>query len=487
MIRSLPSISRRQALRQLGTASLIALAGCSTDQLWSDPKESVTPQSPPSESADTTVQLTASSGTVTPAANASSTTWLYNDQFPGPELRVSEGDVFQGTLRNDLSTGTTIHWHGIPLANPMDGVPDVTQASVESEGRFTYKYRAEPAGTFMYHSHVGLQLDRGLLGPLIIEEQDPHVDYDREHVLLLDDYLAEDPQPLSEQDSGPGQDGSPGQRGPGRGGDRDRGGMMGMFDRRPPYEGLLINGQLPRDPPHFSVEEGERVRLRFINASSTTLFKVQIAGHQPVISHADGQPVEPAEADSFMFGSGERYDVILEANNPGTWEITATTIDGNEAPARGILQYKGVDRAASPQSPTSGGRLLNYRDLHAKNPLDVNGQPDRTFDLALTGRRGGTVWTIDGEPYPDADPLAVQPGEHVRVRMVNHSPLVHPMHLHGHFFQVGDAVKDTVLVPQQMGEVTFDFIANNPGDWLFHCHNLYHLEAGMARVITYVR
>ena len=421
MTQPLSSISRRQVLQQLGSVGLVTLAGCSTDQLWADSNEPVTPKSPPSESADTTVELKASSGTVAPASNASSSTWMYNNQFPGPELRVSEGDVFQVDLTNDLSTDTTIHWHGIPLANPMDGVPDVTQQPVGSGETFTYKYRAEPAGTFFYHSHVDLQLDRGVLGPLIIEEQDPHVEYDREHVLLLDDYLAEEPQPLSEQDS----DGRP------------RGGMMGMVDRRPPYEGLLVNGQLPRNPPRFSVTEGERVRLRFINASSTTLFKVRIAGHQPVISHADGQPIEPVEADAFMFGSGERYDVILKAENPGTWEITATAIDGDEAPARGILHYEGADSGGSPQSPTAGGQLLNYSDLHAKNPLDVNGQPDRTFDLALTGRRGGTVWTIDGEPYPDADPLSVQPGEHVRVHMVNHSPVVHPMHLHGHFFQVG--------------------------------------------------
>lgn len=466
-----PSTSRRRLLQQFGSAGLVALAGCSTPQLWTDSDKSVTPKSPPSESADKAAQLTASSGSVSPTADASSSTWIYNDQFPGPELRVSEGDVFQVDLTNDLSADTTIHWHGIPLANPMDGVPDVTQESVKSGDTFTYKYRAEPAGTFFYHSHVDLQLDRGVLGPLIIEEQDPHVEYDREHVLLLDDYLKEEPQPLSRQDSG-------------RGG---RGGMMGMVDRRPPYEGLLVNGQLPRDPPRFPVEEGERVRLRFINASSTTLFKVQIAGHQPIISHADGQPVEPVEADAFTFGSGERYDVILEAENPGTWEIIANAIDGNEAPARGVLQYEGADSEESPRSPTAGGQLLNYSELHAQNPLDVNGQPDRTFDLALRGRRGGTIWTIDGEPYPDADPLSVQPGEHVRIHMVNHSPLVHPMHLHGHFFQVGDAVKDTVLVPPHMGEVTIDFITDNPGDWLFHCHNLYHLDAGMARVIAYVQ
>ncbi len=96
------------------------------------------------------------------------------------------------------------------------------------------------------------------------------------------------------------------------------------------------------------------------------------------------------------------------------------------------------------------------------------------------------AWTIDGQAYPDADPLAIGEGEYVRVRMVNRSPAIHPMHLHGHFFQVGDAVKDTVLVPPHGGQITFDFLADNPGDWLFHCHNVYHLERGMARVFEYV-
>lgn len=137
-----PLLSRRKALRFVGSGSLVALAGCSTDLLWSNSGEPVTPRSAPSEPADTTVRLTASSGTVTPASNTSGTTWLYNTQFPGPELRVSEGEIFQVDLTNALSDRTTIHWHGIPLANPMDGVPGITQQPVEPERSFTYKYRA---------------------------------------------------------------------------------------------------------------------------------------------------------------------------------------------------------------------------------------------------------------------------------------------------------------------------------------------------------
>ncbi|MGH7475696.1 MAG: multicopper oxidase domain-containing protein [Longimicrobiales bacterium] len=94
-------------------------------------------------------------------------------------------------------------------------------------------------------------------------------------------------------------------------------------------------------------------------------------------------------------------------------------------------------------------------------------------------------WMIDGQRWPDADPLEVHEGERVRVRLTNMSMMVHPMHLHGHFFRVGNALKETVIVPPHMGSLSFDFTADNPGDWFFHCHNLYHMEAGMARVFHY--
>ncbi len=106
--------------------------------------------------------------------------------------------------------------------------------------------------------------------------------------------------------------------------------------------------------------------------------------------------------------------------------------------------------------------------------------------MALSPDSDGYSWAIDGQVFPDAEPLDIREGEHVRIRMRNHSPVPHPMHLHGHFFRVGDAIKDTVVVPGRMGEETIDFKADNPGNWFFHCHNLYHLEAGMARVIRYV-
>ncbi|WP_198665725.1 multicopper oxidase family protein [Haloprofundus halophilus] len=496
------STARRRFLQLLGGVGAAGLAGCSEAGVSSsaDDSPSATPRSPPSEPADVTAALRAAPGTVKPGADASAENWLYNGEFPGPELRATEGEVIEVELTNGLPESTTIHWHGVPVANAMDGVPNVTQQPVDSGDSFTYKFRAEPAGTYFFHSHVGLQLDRGLLAPLVVEERDPHVDYDREYTVVVDDYLDEAPQPLSDIDSGAGpggggnQDGTDG-GGPGGMGGGGPGGMGGggpggmgdpMADRRPPYAGLLVDGRLPDDPRSFAVREGERVRFRFINASSATAFRVRVAGHPLTVTHADGRPVEPVSVDSFVFGSGERYDAIVEADEPGRWEMRADAIDGDETPARAVLAYEGSDSSGRPATPSSEGRRLTYDDLQAVSPLEgVSGSPDRTFDLTLSAGRGSDRWLIDGQAYPDADPLPVRAGEHVRVRMVNRSPVIHPMHLHGHFFQVGDAVKDTVIVPGHMGEVTFDFVADNPGDWLFHCHNLYHLEAGMARTVTY--
>lgn len=472
-------LSRRALLRGFGVTGIGALTGCTTSSIPSfDDEKTVSARTTVSGDSDVQATLTASPATVSPASSSASN-WLYNESFPGNELRVTEDEIIRVELQNRLPTETTVHWHGLPVPNQMDGVPNVTQRPIQPDETFTYKFRAKPAGTYFFHSHVGLQLDRGLSAPLVIEEKSPHVEYDRDYTVVFDDYLTHAPEPLGGSSSGSGGGGMGGMGGSGMGGMMD--------DRRPPYAGLLVNGRLPADPTTFDVKEGERVRLRFINSSSATAFRVGIAGHKLQISHADGQPVDTVPVDSFVFGAGERYDAIIEATNPGAWEIRGEAVDGDEQPARAVLRYE--NSSESPAGLSSWGRTLQYSDLRAMQlPKQLRGSPDRTFDLTLSPEMGGSYgWLIDGQAYPDADPLHIREGEHVRVRMTNRSPVLHPMHLHGHFFRVGDTMKDTVIVPGHMGSVTFDFLADNPGNWLFHCHNLYHLESGMARIIKYVR
>ena len=420
-------------------------------------------------------------------------TWGYNGQYPGPEIRVTEGERLRVTVENQLpDAGTTVHWHGLPVPNGMDGVPGVTQAPIEPGESMTYEYEAAPAGTYMYHSHQGLQLDRGLVGPLIVEERTPHVDYDREHIVILDDLLSGTPKTLKEL---AGEQENGGMMGRGRNSrmeGRNRGMMSGMGGIIPPYDGLMINGKLPTDPAVFEMREGERTRFRLVNLSSATTYHLALSGHRMHVSHADGRPVDPVEVDSLQIGMGERYDVIVEAKNPGAHALVAGAVEGDVPPARATVRYPGARRTRPPdgQVPDGlrAGRQLRYSDLRSVETTgEATERPDRERTLRLSGgmmmSRG--EWSIDGQYYPDADPLNVQKGQRVRINMQNRSMMLHPMHLHGHFFQVGDALKDTVITEPHMGRASFEFVADNPGDWFFHCHNLYHLEAGMARVFEY--
>ncbi|SEP15246.1 Multicopper oxidase with three cupredoxin domains (includes cell division protein FtsP and spore coat protein CotA) [Halogranum amylolyticum] len=473
-----PSLTRRQALAT-GAIGLASISGCIGLPTVGDSSGSSRPDSTPlpPDSADKTQTIRATAGEYSPTGE-SLQTWLYNSQVPGPEIRVSEGSRLRVDVTNDLpdSVETTVHWHGVPVRNPADGVPGITQDPITTGETFSYVFDATPPGTYFYHSHVGLQLERQLLGPLVIEEESPHVDYDRDVIVFFNDYLTTAPKPESEwRNSGRGGSGG-GMGGMG-------GGMMSTW--RPPYAGHLVNGQGPNSPPEFTVSEGEQVRFRFINASGATTYRVGIGGHTMRVSHADGRPVDPVEVDSFVFGAGERYDAIVTADEPGTWAIHGIPVDGNEAPARAVLQYDGTE-AKTPSEPTFDGRRLQYGNLQARESLEAfSGSPDKRFNLTLsTGSEAGS-WVINGQQFPDADSLQIQEGDHVRVQLNNRSAMLHPMHLHGHFFRVGDALKDTVTVPSHMGTVTFDFVADNPGDWLFHCHNAYHLEGGMARVFEY--
>ncbi|UHQ99148.1 multicopper oxidase family protein (plasmid) [Natrinema zhouii] len=394
-------------------------------------------------------------------------TWLYDGQYPGPELRVREGERVRITVHNELSAETTIHWHGMRQfgSNAMDGVPGITQPAIGPDEEFVYEFDAAPTGTHWYHSHVGFQLERGLLGPLIVEEDEPHVEYDRDHMVILDEYLTSEPAVRSV----------------------DRG-MMGSFPGSPEYDGTLVNGKLPSDPHVVSVEAGERIRLRFLNAGSATTYRVSIGGHAMQITHADGQAVEPVTVDTFDIGMGERFDAVIEANRSGRWEIRAHPLDDRMPAGRAVLRYNG-STADDPRYESVGMRQLEYGDLTAVSPLDrIDGTPDRRIDLNLStgGMMGDSdEWTINGQAYPNVDPIRIKEGEHVRLHVVNHSPMRHPMHLHGHHFVVDGALQDTVTVPGHMGQQTLDFVADNPGDWFFHCHNSYHMETGMIQLFEY--
>jgi FtsP/CotA-like multicopper oxidase with cupredoxin domain len=256
------------------------------------------------------------------------------------------------------------------------------------------------------------------------------------------------------------------------------------------YPSFLLNGRGPSAPWTLAARPGERIRLRIVNAAGSTYFNVALDGHRLEVTHADGMAVEPVVADHLLMGMAESYDVIVRLEKSGSYTLHAVAQDGS-GQALGVLHTPDVSPAPERAMPALAGKPLAYAQLRALAPTTLPDGPVRTYRLPLQGDMKRYVWMIDGQAWPKADPLPIKPGERVQLEMVNQTMMWHPMHLHGHFFRLlngaGDLcpLKHTVNVAP--GEsVRIEFGADNPGRWFFHCHNVYHLEAGMAREFVYV-
>ncbi|MBY8856813.1 multicopper oxidase family protein [Nocardia sp. CA2R105] len=435
-------------------------------------------------------------------------TWTYDGKLPGQEIRVNRGDVLHTTLTNALPAPTTIHWHGIALRNDMDGVPDLTQAAVAPGRDFTYEFTAPDAGTYFFHPHVGVQLDRGLYAPLIVEDPAEGKDYDTEAVVVLDDWLdgvdGRDPDKELRRLQAQGMAGMSmgGMSGMdmGRMGGMNMGGMSMPTDPNAPlgsdagdikdYPYYLINGRIGADPVTFSAKPGQRMRLRIINAAADTAFRVAVGGHQLRVTHADGYPVQPVTTSSLLIGMGERYDVIVELGD-GVFPLLAAA-ESKTGQGFALIRTGGGTPPAADVRPAELTVIpLTADKLDAAEPVRLpRRSPDKTLDLALGSDSKKYVWTINGEAYPDHTPLDIAEGQRVRLRLVNHTMMFHPMHLHGHTFQLvtpagtGPRKDTSIVLPMQTVEV--DLQADNPGQWMVHCHNAYHGEAGMMSVLSYV-
>ncbi|SOE03156.1 multicopper oxidase family protein [Blastococcus haudaquaticus] len=462
--------TRRQFLGLTAAAGLSLLTGCSGRG--------------PSAAGPSTagaLRLTAAPMRVDLAGHAVPT-WGYGT-VPGPEIRLRAGETLRVQLANELPEDTTVHWHGLTPPNGMDGVPGITQDPVAPGEGFSYEFETPVAGSFMYHAHVGMQLDRGLYGPLVVEPRTEELAYDSEYTLMLDDW-----RDGLDDHAGHGAESSAGHGAEDRAGDDPDPVDAVSFGGRS-YPLLLVNGRPPEDAPVLTARPGDRLRLRVMNIAADTGFRFAVAGHRLTVTHADGMPVEPVTVDALRLGMGERYDVLVDAAQPGgVWQVGVQP-EGRGGWGRALLRYTGSEASTAPavaERPAElDGRLVSYEQLVAREPLPLPaGAPDRSYDLTLSGTQ------IGGQSYPDADPLVVSDGDWVRFTMRNTSAKWHPMHLHGHHFQVLTAsgrgpVKDTVTVPSRGGEVTFDFLATNPGRWLFHCHNHHHMEDGMLRLVEY--
>ena len=418
-------------------------------------------------------------------------TWGYGDSLPGPVLRAQAGDLLRVKVDNKLSTGTSVHWHGIALRNDMDGVPGITQDPIAAGKGFTYEFTAPDPGTYFYHPHSGVQLDRGLYGALVIDDPAEPGKYDEEWIVVLDDWVdgtGRTPDEVLEglrDAKGSAQDGHMSGKDMGHMGESMQSPLLGGAGDID-YPHYLINGRTPGSPATLTAKPGQRVRIRIINAGSDTAFRLALGGHRMTVTHSDGFPVEPLSTDALLIGMGERYDVVVTLRD-GAFPLVASA-EGKNGQAMAVVRT-GAGRRPGPdvQPAELNRRVVLSTDMTAAAQARLpKKKVDRQLDLALSGSMAPYRWTINGKMFPDTAPLMVKQGERVRLRFQNRSMMFHPMHVHGHTFALasGGARKDTVIV-RPMQTVDVELEADNPGRWATHCHNIYHAETGMMTTLDY--
>jgi FtsP/CotA-like multicopper oxidase with cupredoxin domain len=417
-------------------------------------------------------------------------------------LVTEVGKPFRVRVENGIDEPSLIHWHGLTPPWRQDGVPGISGPPIPAGGSADYDFPLRFGGTFWMHSHQGLQEQLLMAAPLIIHDGRDRPD-EQEVVVMLADFSFTPPEQIFENLKKSGS--MAGMAKPLSTG----GGKMMMSSMKMSkgdaaaapdlndvkYDAFLANFRTLADPETVKVEANGRVLLRIINSSSMSAYHIDLGELDGELIAVDGFAVAPIRGRSFPIAVAQRLDirVALPAGS-GAYPVLAQ-LEG-ERSRTGIVLIAGngpVARIADhAEAPSPALTLDLERRLSAAEPLKPR-KADRTYTINLTGEMAGYIWSLNNVAWTkDVPPLPLATGERVELVMVNQTPMPHPMHLHGHEFQVveidGDrfsgAVRDTVLVPPGR-KVVVAFDANNPGWWAFHCHLLYHLDAGMFTTFRY--
>ncbi len=523
-----------------------------------------------------------------------------NGGVPGPLLRFREGEDILIRVRNELARDTSIHWHGVLVPPEMDGVPGVSFPGIPPGELFEYRFPLRQSGTYWYHSHSEYQEQTGLFGAIIIDPtgKEEHA-YDREYVVVLSDWTYENPHHVFANLKKYGGYYNYQRRTLANiGEEAERVGFWNAVEDRLSWGRMrmdasdisdvtgatytyLCNGLAPDENWRGLFHPGERIRLRFINASAATYFDVRIPGLPMQVIQADGIDVAPVTVDEFRLAIAETLDVIVTPERDA-YTLFAEAMD-RSGYARGTLatgpegtaptpnrrprplltmQDMGMDHGSMEmgegqdvhggmETPASGAdsgmksmdhdmgamaeekdcteplkvvnrhngdshgagnamvaevassriddpgvglrdaewRVLTYADLRRRTPGHAMPAPGRDIELHLTGNMERYMWSIDGEQFhDDMPPILLHHNERVRFVLINDTMMAHPMHLHGMFFELevgacqSNPLKHTVNV-KPAERLSFIVTATEVGRWAFHCHILYHMDAGMFRVV----
>lgn len=414
------------------------------------------------------------SGAITPV-------WGYDGGLPGPALRVRQGERIRRRFLNDLPLPSTVHWHGVRIANAMDGVPGLTQETVMPGGSFDYDFVLPDAGTYWYHPHdrTGEQLARGLYGALIVEELDPPA-VDRDEVLLIDDWRLDEDGQIHDLSFGSVSD-------------RAHGGRLGNW--------VTVNG---KSRYSLDLHRKDRVRFRLVNVANARIFRLGFLGAEGWVVALDGQPLAaPAALSQITLAPAQRADVLVDIDPDGSEEVHLYAVADEDRIAIASFGVAGETRAnrLDPPAALPANPVASVESVAGIQPVPLIMEGGAMGGLQQAIYRGesrdlrdlagdGWVWALNGVvDRPDEPLFEARLGETVRISVVNDTAWPHGMHVHGHHFRevLADGtfgpLLDTILL--ESGETRdIAFVADNPGKWLFHCHMIEHAAGGMTTWFT---
>ena len=487
-----------------------------------------------------------------------------NGGIPAPTLRFIEGEVAVINVTNSTNEETAVHWHGLLVPWNMDGVPFLNTKPIKPGETFTYRFPLRQSGTYWYHSHMHLQEQRGVYGAIVIEPKGNTIQVDHEIVMVLSDWINEHPQVVLarlkrdghsyawKKDTIPSIADAIAKDSLGAYLKNQWNRMDGMDFGDIGYDAFLINGKIENNNVLSNLSQGDKVRIRIINAGASSYFYVNLGKQHFKVISADGIDVQPVMTKEILMGMGETYDILFTAPNNEAFEFRATAQDitgyASAILGQGNIEYApnktkpnlykmdmgdmdmgdmnmgdghnghnsghdghgshnsghgghdghsghrgnhgdGINRMNGMNMPMNGP--LKYSQLKAKTPTNFpNNTPEMEFKIVLGGDMERYVWWLNGKLLSEDTYIDIKQGHVIRFVIQNATMMHHPMHLHGHFFRLINGqgksapLKHTVDV-SPMNTVTIEFLADEPGQWFFHCHNLYHFKSGMGRVIRY--
>ena len=496
------SLDRRSILKLGGLAAAAGLPPVVRPAAAQPATASVAPSSPsPQTPADHTIRIGTALVELAPDHIISTTT--YNGQFPGPLLRFKEGQKVTVDIQNDTDHPELLHWHGQKIPSAVDGAEEEGSRVIAPHGTLRETFVPQPSGLRFYHTHVraGADLGRGqysgLVGPVYIEPKDNPGHYDQEVFLVLKEFGA-----TFSRGGDMAQDILAGEEVKAL---KDTGetAMNASVANGTPhgyevgYDYFSINGRMLGHGDPIRVRRGQRVLFHVLNGSAGEIRSLAMPGHSFRVVALDGNPVPTqAEVPVLWIGTAERISAVVEMNHPGVW-VMGDLSDDDRGHGMGIVvEYAGA--RGKPQWTKPAAFKWDYTRFGTSKTLPP---PDQVFDMVFAKDNaadgGFNRWTINGAAYPDTmemvEPvLRLSQGRRYRLRMRNASDDIHPIHLHRHSFELtriggkptAGVLKDVVMLGGYQ-EAEVDFIADNPGPTLFHCHQQLHMDYGFMALFGY--